>query len=370
MRTRRDPDDSGMCRAHCRRDRPYPGARHRGTRHRGRRTHPAPVAEGPQAVRRAAGARRRGRVGRSARRCAVGSRDCLLIRRARCTTWCRGCGQPSGRLAPPTPSGSSPAPPATCSRWTPTTWTPHGSASWWMRRALAWMRCPRTPRTCSTRRWRYGTGRRSASSVTRSSPTPRWLGWRSSGGQPPSIGSRPPLHSARYDEAIGRLKPLLAADRLGERPRHQLMRALHGAGRSAEALRVYREYRSVLAEELGLDPSPRLRELEVAIIRHDPGAGGAAARSSPLHNLPQERGELVGRTEDVDRVSDALRRSRLVTLTGVGGVGKTRLALHVANQGCRRAPGRRVALRARPGRTGRGRGCRRRRARGPRATRG
>ena len=116
-----------------------------------------------------------------------------------------------------------------------------------------------------------------------------------------------------YDEAIGRLEPVLAADPLGGRPRHQLMRALHGAGRSVEALRVYREYRSTLAEELGLDPSPRLGELEAAIIRHDPGAGGAAAMSPPPHNLPQERGELVGRSEDVDRVIDALRRSAATT---------------------------------------------------------
>ena len=95
---------------------------------------------------------------------------------------------------------------------------------------------------------------------------------------------------------------------------------------------MYREYRSALAEELGLDPSPRLGELEAAIIRHDPGAGGAAAMSPPPHNLPQERGELVGRSEDVDRVIDALRRGRLITLTGVAGVGKTRLALHVATR--------------------------------------
>ena len=137
-----------------------------------------------------------------------------------------------------------------------------------------------------------------------------------------------------HDEAIRRLEPVLAADALDERPRHQLMRALHAAGRSVEALRVYRDYRSTLAEELGLDPSPRLRELEAAIIRHDPGAAGeaagAAAVSSPPHNLPQERGELVGRAGDLERVIDALRRSRLVTLTGAGGVGKTRLALHVA----------------------------------------
>ena len=80
------------------------------------------------------------------------------------------------------------------------------------------------------------------------------------------------LALGRHDEAIRRLEPVLAADPLPERPRHQLMRALHGAGRTTEALLVYRDYRTVLAEELGLDPSPQLRELEVAIIRHEPAA--------------------------------------------------------------------------------------------------
>ena len=132
----------------------------------------------------------------------------------------------------------------------------------------------------------------------------------------------------RHDEAIGMLEPLRAADPLGERPRRQLMRALHGVGRSVEALQVYRDYRDLLAE-LGLDPSPELRELEAAIIRHEPSIGWIGP-TSPANNLPQEPGELVGRADDVIQVTDAMRRARLVTLTGVGGVGKTRLALHVA----------------------------------------
>ena len=81
----------------------------------------------------------------------------------------------------------------------------------------------------------------------------------------------------RHDEAIGMLEPLRAADPLGERPRRQLMRALHGVGRSVEALQVYRDYRDLLAE-LGLDPSPELRELEAAIIRHEPSIGWIGPR--------------------------------------------------------------------------------------------
>ena len=137
------------------------------------------------------------------------------------------------------------------------------------------------------------------------------------------------LALGRPDEAIGMLEPLLTAHPLWHQPRGQLMLALHRAGRSVEALDTYRQYRNSLADELGLDPPPELRELEAAILRHDHVVGQAHPARPPT-NLPHQLTELIGRADDVKRVAEAIARARLVTLTGVGGVGKTRLALHVA----------------------------------------
>lgn len=137
------------------------------------------------------------------------------------------------------------------------------------------------------------------------------------------------LALGRTDEALGLLEPLLAAQPLGDRPRGQLMIALHRAGRSAEALESFRHYRDLLAEELGLDPPPELRDLEAAILRQDHPVS-ADEQVRPPTNLPHQLTALVGRQPDEKRVAEALQRARLVTLTGVGGVGKTRLALHVA----------------------------------------
>jgi len=137
------------------------------------------------------------------------------------------------------------------------------------------------------------------------------------------------LALGRPDEAIGLLEPLLAAQPIGHRPRSLHMLALHQAGRAAEALESFRHYRDMLADELGLDPPDELRDLEAAILRQDQ----AVATVEPLRrptNLPHQLTELIGRFTDTKRVAEAIQQARLVTLTGVGGVGKTRLALHVA----------------------------------------
>ncbi|MFI0357921.1 BTAD domain-containing putative transcriptional regulator [Actinomadura sp. 9N407] len=116
---------------------------------------------------------------------------------------------------------------------------------------------------------------------------------------------------------------------LRERLQANLMRALYRSGRQHEALEGYRRLRERLRDELGLDPSSELTDLHQAILEQDPSLQ-APPVAAPRTNLPVALTELVGRSAAVGDVQDLLQRSRLVTLTGPGGVGKTRLALEAA----------------------------------------
>ncbi|HET9382028.1 MAG TPA: BTAD domain-containing putative transcriptional regulator, partial [Streptomyces sp.] len=140
----------------------------------------------------------------------------------------------------------------------------------------------------------------------------------------------------------GELAALVARHPLRERLRALQIRALYRAGRQGEALAAYEDLRSRLAEDLGVDPGPALAALHRAVLRQDPGllapappgaqspalpAAPRAARS----NLPVPLTPLIGRDEALAGLAGLPGTVRLVTLTGPGGVGKTRLALAAAS---------------------------------------
>ncbi|MFD0902914.1 BTAD domain-containing putative transcriptional regulator [Actinomadura sediminis] len=142
------------------------------------------------------------------------------------------------------------------------------------------------------------------------------------------------LELGEHGALAGELAAAVAAHPLRERLRAAHMRALYRAGRQHEALESFDRFRGLLADELGLDPGVELAELHGAILRQDPGLDAppvrAAARTAPRSNLPVPPTELIGRDGAVADVRARLGTDRLVTLTGPGGVGKTRLAVEVA----------------------------------------
>jgi predicted ATPase/DNA-binding SARP family transcriptional activator len=155
------------------------------------------------------------------------------------------------------------------------------------------------------------------------------------------------LALGRHAELVGELEELAAVHPLRERFRAQLMLALYRCGRQADALAVYQSARRELVDELGIEPSPSLRELEQAILRQDPAldaepdsghrlAATGAVPETPDQaaeagdNLPVQASSLVGRERELSELRGILSASRVLTLTGAGGVGKTRLALELA----------------------------------------
>lgn len=132
------------------------------------------------------------------------------------------------------------------------------------------------------------------------------------------------LKIGRPSDAASAIEPLLGDHPFRERPVAVLMRALATDGRHADALREFERFRRLLGDELGLEPSPELRALEASILRHD-------ARTRPFVPAVGVPGNsFVGRDAEIAKVRWLLERNRVVTLTGAGGVGKSRVALHVA----------------------------------------
>ena len=138
------------------------------------------------------------------------------------------------------------------------------------------------------------------------------------------------LALGRHEGLVAELEELIAEHPYRERLRAQLMLALYRSGRQADALAAFQAARETLADELGIDPSPELRELERAILRQDPSL--LPAMGAGDLRLPRPTTRLVGRGLEVAAICSALREAdtALLTLIGPGGVGKTRVAIAAA----------------------------------------
>jgi DNA-binding SARP family transcriptional activator len=151
------------------------------------------------------------------------------------------------------------------------------------------------------------------------------------------------LALGRHADVVGELERLVAAHRFRERLLGQLMLALYRSGRQAEALTAYRGGRNVLVDQLGIEPSRALHDLEGAILRQDASLDlapepPATARRRPASREPQP---FVGREQELQRLGDALDdalagQGWLVLVSGEQGIGKTRVATELALRAERR----------------------------------
>src|SRR5690625_62057 len=168
--------------------------------------------------------------------------------------------------------------------------------------------------------------------------------------------------SGQYRETISELTELVTDAPYREEPRSLLMRALHGAGRKADALRVFEEGRRFLQEELGLDPGTELRKTHEMVLRDEvttlvtteperPESPWGAERSFSaaehgwqVHQLPPAPAGFQGRDVELRQLFEEFElRSRAglapcVMVTGMGGVGKTTFATHAAHRLCEEYP--------------------------------
>jgi DNA-binding SARP family transcriptional activator len=149
--------------------------------------------------------------------------------------------------------------------------------------------------------------------------------------------------------AVAELAELIAEEPLRERARELQMLALYRQGRQAEALGVYVEVRTRLADELGVDPGPGLQNLYQQILRADPALARATREKPeksdqepvgpalPLRQLPPDVPDFAGRSGQVEAVTELLRGRvesgppPMAVVVGAPGVGKSMLAVHAAH---------------------------------------
>jgi predicted ATPase/DNA-binding SARP family transcriptional activator len=157
------------------------------------------------------------------------------------------------------------------------------------------------------------------------------------------------IDSGQAEHAVRSLERSVREHPTREHLWFELARGLATLGRRDEALRAVQRAREALRSELGVDPSAQLNALEISLLQGQPSGrrvGGpsdsaviahgpdqdipqAGSPDAFVHNLPPQLTEFVGRIAETAALEDLLRKRSLVTLTGVGGIGKTRLALQV-----------------------------------------
>jgi DNA-binding SARP family transcriptional activator len=156
------------------------------------------------------------------------------------------------------------------------------------------------------------------------------------------------LRCGRQAELLAELEEMVAAEPLRERLHAHLMLALYRSGRQADALATYRGLRERLVRELGIEPSPSLRELERRILAADPELqpaihaaprkGGPGAAAAVPAELPADVASFTGRQDELAQLERLLAASRpagpvgICALHGAGGIGKSALAIHAAHR--------------------------------------
>lgn len=145
------------------------------------------------------------------------------------------------------------------------------------------------------------------------------------------------LRTGRHREVLAEVPMLMSEHPLRERPAYLMMAALHQDGRRAAALEVFRDVRELLVEELGIEPGDALQELHRRILQSEAAAAAPAPAAVPVPaELPARLGLFAGRAAETSLVRELLRGDgggvmKICQISGIGGIGKSSLAIHVAH---------------------------------------